>query len=479
MGLGLSKDIAVAWRPFPGSQTRYLTCPHFEVLYEGTRGPGKTETLLVDFLQHVGQGFGAAWRGIIFRKEYKHLDDVVTKSKRLFKRIFPEARFLGSKSDYKWVFPTGEELLFRTFKNPDDYWNYHGHEYPFIGWEELTNWPNDLCYLSMFSCCRSAVPNMPRKYRSTCNPWGAGHSWVKSRFIDPAPAEKAITNEFGLKRVRIHGHVYENLALLKAQPEYIQQLESIENENLKRAWLHGDWDIVVGGFLQGLWDRDKHVVKPFRPPLSWPRWRAMDWGFAKPYSVGWYCIDPDGKTYRYREMYGYGGKADTGSRQTATEVAREIVKAEAKERKAGCKFKRNPADSNIWHNIGEEKTIAELFKQKKVIWVPAKKGPGSRVNGAQVVIQTLRDESFAVTEDCLHFLRTVPILEPDEHNWEDVDTTQEDHAWDEWRYSTVSRHKGKRDGPKQSGPKHGTFEHLIQNVGKKPLPLQKSTYTIS
>ena len=84
---------SIAWQPHPGSQTLFLACPVTECLYEGTRGPGKTDALLVDFAQHVGQGFGASWRGILFRQSYPQLADVVSKSKRIFRQVFPDARF--------------------------------------------------------------------------------------------------------------------------------------------------------------------------------------------------------------------------------------------------------------------------------------------------------------------------------------------------------------------------------------------------
>ena len=73
--------------------------------------------------------------GIIFRQTYKQLQDLIAKSKKWFPRIWPEAKWNGS--DYSWTWPTGEQLLLRHFNKDDDYWNYHGHEYPFIGWDAL------------------------------------------------------------------------------------------------------------------------------------------------------------------------------------------------------------------------------------------------------------------------------------------------------------------------------------------------------
>jgi len=84
------------------------------ILYEGTRGPGKTDAQLMAFRKHVGRGYGRFWRGVIFDREYKNLDDLISKSLRWFPQLDgPKPKFLSSTSDLKWVWETGEELLFR------------------------------------------------------------------------------------------------------------------------------------------------------------------------------------------------------------------------------------------------------------------------------------------------------------------------------------------------------------------------------
>lgn len=479
----------VGWAPFPGGQVQYLSCPVREIFLEGNRGGGKTELLLVAYLAHVGK-HGDAWRGIIFRREYKHLEDLIAKSKRLFRKLGVKAEWKSSKSDYKWVFEGGEELIFRAMKDPEDYWNYHGHEYPFIAWEELTNYPDDQCYEKMKSCNRCSVPGVPRMYHSTGNPFGAGHGWVKQRFIDLGPSGTIYRNpKTGQMRVRIHVDLEDNKALLAADPEYISQLEAIDNPSLRKAWREGDWNITVGGFLQGVWDHDIHVVDSDHldgwenglPPRDWKVWRALDMGFAAPFSVGWYTKDPaTGDIYRYRELYGWGGKPNVGTRASPDEVAEEIVKIEARERAMGIEFRKNPADTSLWGATsqkvaGREITQAELMRQVtdaegvSINWIPAKKGPGSRINGAQVVVQALKNSKkgkrggFYVTRNCRHFIRTVPILMPDPDNWEDVDTDMEDHAWDEWRYSMTSHQKVFLEKDKDDGePKPFTFDWLCK-----------------
>ena len=125
---GILKGSEVIFRPNAGSQSFFLTCPAFEVLITGTRGSGKTLVLLMDFLRDVGVGWGAAWRGIIFRQTYKQLFDVITKAHEWIPQIFPEASF--NVADMRWTFPDGEQLLFRYMERPSDYWNYHGWEIP-------------------------------------------------------------------------------------------------------------------------------------------------------------------------------------------------------------------------------------------------------------------------------------------------------------------------------------------------------------
>ena len=154
----VTQQINVVWRPLPGtSQELAISCPANEILYCGTRGCGKTDVQIMKFAKYVGLGYGRFWRGIIFDREYKNLDDLVSRTKRWFYELYgDQATFLASKSEYKWVWKTGEELLIRTMKNEEDYDDYHGQEFPFIGWNELTKYPDKNCYESMLSCNRSS-----------------------------------------------------------------------------------------------------------------------------------------------------------------------------------------------------------------------------------------------------------------------------------------------------------------------------------
>ena len=473
----------VIWKPQAGSQEMFLTCPLFEVLYEGTRGPGKTDALLMDFCQHVGRGYGAGWKGILFRQTYKQLTDVISKTKKWFPQIWPTAKY--NATEHHWVWPEGETLLLRQFARHDDYWNYHGHEYPWVGWEELCNWADDVGYKRMMSTCRSSEKGIPRRYRATTNPYGPGHNWVKARWRLPQSRGLIIRDSLDednrpeAPRIAIHGHLLENKILLDADPGYMDRLRgSARNEAELKAWMEGSWDIVAGGMFDDLWDPKTHVIPAFPVPHSWRIDRSFDWGSSAPFSVGWWAESDgtdvslsDGKVlatvrgdlFRIAEWYGWRkNKPNEGLRMLASDVAKGIVEREILWGIHG-RVKAGPADTAIY-TVENGRSIAmdmaKPFRRdngemvKGVHWTRADKRPGSRKTGWEMLRRALsksvrdgkpREEpGIFIFENCTHFMRTVPVLPRDEKDLDDVDTKAEDHVADEARYRV--RAMGKRVG---------------------------------
>jgi len=458
-----------SWIALPGSQQLFLSCPIREALYEGTRGPGKTESLLMSFAQFTGRGFGSHWRGVIFRETYKQLDDLITKSKRWFRDIFPEARY--NAGSFTWEWPDGEALLLRHMARPDDYYNYHGHEYPFIGWEELTRWSNLSCYDAMMACNRSGHPDVPRIVRSTTNPHGRGHNAVKRRFITPASRGSVIVDELSpLGRVAIHGSIEENLALLNADPDYIRQLEATEDPNRRAAWRWGSWDISSGGMFDDLWDAGSHVVPAFDVPRGWRLDRCHDWGSARPSATLWFAESdgvpfaettggkktgrelwfPRGHLIVADELYTWTGKENEGKRWTPTKIGQAIVQRE-RERGWTGRVRPGPADASIFTAEPGEKSIAQKLEAAGAVFVPSFKGPGSRVNGWQLVrdllsatlgddvTRRMEEPGLSFMDRCRQTLRTLPSAPRDETDPDDVDTEAEDHIADVVRYKALAR----------------------------------------
>ena len=439
-----------------------------------------TDALLMSFGIHVGLGFGSDWRGILFRQTYKQLADVIAKTQQWFPRIWPRARWNGT--EHSWSWESGEKLLLRQFAREADYWSIHGHQYPWIGWEELCNWHSDVGYKRLFSCCRSTNPHVPRMIRATTNPYGPGHNWVKARFLPDQTnmkVRKDLISFEGHKeppRLAIFSPLEENKILLKADPDYISKIAaSARNEAERRAWMEGSWDIVSGGMFDDVWDPSYNVVAPFHIPLNWRIDRSFDWGSSKPFSVGWWATAtgedvplPDGgirstirgDLYRIDEMYGWTGRPNEGRRLLASEISEEIVRHEIKlgfrdpRNPHWCRVKTGVADSSIF--TAENGNCIATDMQAKVRmddgvvyrgvrWSPADKSPGSRATGWDQMRRMLKNAhpsrlgprekpGLFVFDRCENFIRTVPVLPRDELDQDDIDDSSEDHIADETRY---------------------------------------------
>lgn len=476
----------VVWVPHAGSQALALCCPCHHILYEGSRGPGKTDAQLMFFRKLVGKGYGMHWRGIIFDREYKHLDDVINKSLRWFPSFRDGARFLRSTGAYKWVWPTGEELLFRQVKRKDDYWSYHGQEFAFIGWNELCKFPNSELYDSMMSCNRTSflpsehspdldnpLPKIPLTVFATTNPYGPGHGWVKKRFIDPAPAGvilSTVTEVFNPQtqqqekvtktQVRIFGSYRENRYLT---PEYVAELEKQRDKNKRKAWLSGDWNIVAGGAIDDLWEEEIHVVPRFVVPTTWRLDRAHDWGSTKPFSNGWWALANgeearllDGRIFCpvkgslicFAEWYGaQPDEVNVGLQLSAKVVAQGIKTIESRLREQGWINKQvwpGPADNAIWNrdigNRPDVDSIATTMEKEGVEWEHSDKSPGSRRNGLQLLRDRLENaltgEGPAIyfMSHCRDAIANLPTLPRCPKDPDDVDSEAEDHIYDQVRY---------------------------------------------
>ena len=114
----------------------------------------------------------------------------------------------------------------------------------------------------------------PCKFLGTGNPGGPGHSWVKARYIDPAPLGYEIiisefTNPFNgrklaKERVFIPSKVTDNKYL---GDSYIANLSQVGSEELVRAWLQGDWNVIAGAYFPEF--SQEHIIEPFLIPKHW------------------------------------------------------------------------------------------------------------------------------------------------------------------------------------------------------------------
>lgn len=434
---------SIPWRPQPGPQREAIR-KHWvdELFFGGAVGGGKSDYLLGDFAQDVPQPWGPHWHGILFRKTHPQLEELIARSQVIYPGWFPGVHWQEGKTT--WVWPNGATLKMRHLESVSDWMNYWGHQYTWIGWDELPLWPDLTAYVKLKARLRSAhdVPN--KRIRASGNPGGLAHAAVKAYFrIDQHPLGGVVFEEGGATRLFVRSRLSDNHILLVSDPTYLVRLRGLGNTELVRAWVDGDWNVIAGAFFTEF-NPEHHVVAPRTLPAHWTRFRSMDWGSAKPFCVGWYAVSdgelpafPRGALVKYREWYGMKeGQPNVGLKLTAEEVGRGI-----REREQGETIQYGVLDPAAFAEDGGPSIAFRLgvfFRRADNKRVGSKGAMG----GWDQLRERLKGDERAMLyffASCTHTIRTLPALQHDENRPEDVDTASEDHAPDETRYACMSR----------------------------------------
>ena len=445
-------DRNIIWQPQP-KQIAFMQRPEFECLYGGAAGGGKSDALVVEALRQVHIPY---YKALILRKTYPQLTELIDKSQLIYPRAIPGAKY--NSTTHTWTFPSGAKVVFGSMPHNKSKTDYQGKAFDLICFDELTHFEYDE-YTYLYSRCRPNGPGTRCYIRATTNPGGKGHNWVKDRFITAAPPmtpiveDVEVTDNKGKKihikrdRIFVPATVFDNQKLLDNDPSYIASLGMMP-EAEKRALLYGDWESFSGQVFNE-WRNDPahyddrlwtHVVNPFPIPESWPIVRGMDWGYAKPFSIGWYAVGPGGVLYRIRELYGCTGEPNTGVKWTPQRCAQEVWEIEHDDPNLAGRYIYGVADSAIFASDSGI-PIVEAFEEAGIYFDKGSKQriPGKMQCHYRLAFDEDGESMFYVFNTCKHFIRCIPSLVYDETNVEDVDTSQEDHNYDEWRYVCMSR----------------------------------------
>lgn len=437
----------VIWTPQP-KQAAFMARGEWEALYGGAAGGGKSDALVIEALRQIHIPW---YKGIIFRKTFPEARELIEKSHRYYKRVCPEAKY--NASEHVWRFPSGATIEFGSMQYTKDREKVQGRAFDYIAFDELTHFAFDE-YSYLFSRCRPNGPGTECYIRATANPGGVGHGWVKERFITAAAPLETIWDEIEWEdpngtthkkmrsRVFVPSTVFDNKALLANDPDYVAALASLP-EAEKRALLYGDWDTFSGQvFIE--WrnaadhyeDRhNTHVINPFAIPREWKIFCGMDWGYAKPFAIGWFALAPDRRLYMIREFYGCTGSPDVGVKMEPHEVARHIKEIEQTDPNLKDRQIRRIGDPAIWGTQTGE-SIGKMFEDERIYF---EKGNNARIDGKMQMHYRFAFDNeglpmLQIFKTCKHFIRTVPNLVYDETYVEDVDTDGEDHLYDMARY---------------------------------------------
>ena len=415
-------------------QNLFITSPAFETLFGGAAGGGKSYGQLIDALLYALKYPKSSQ--IIFRRTFPDLEKSLIRKSQEF---YPRKRAEYNSGKHFWKFFNGSIIDFGYIDHESDVYQYQSAEYDVIRFDELTHF-TEYMYVYMISRCRGANP-YPKGIKSSTNPGGIGHTWVKKRFIDIGEPNKVheckLETGETVTRIFIPSLVQDNKFLLDYDPNYVKRLDNLP-EKERKALKYGDWDIYDGQYFSEF-KRSVHVIEPIEIPKHWNKYIALDYGLDK-FAVLFIAVDTKGKAYVYNKIH---------KENVIVSAAAQTLKSYMR----GEEFKAIYAPPDLWNrNRDTGKSTAEIFRDNGVVLT---KSSNARIPGWLAVkewlkIRKMQNEQTGEIEEVsdLAIFNTVdvlieylPAIQHDEKNPNDCSNEPHEltHICDALRYFCVSR----------------------------------------
>jgi len=328
------------------------------------------------------------------------------------------------------------------FRNLDDPSKYASSEWAFILVDELTKNKIDIFTFLRTRLRWPGLDDIECQFVAGTNPGGIGHSWVKQLWMDKDFPEEFIKP----KDYRSQFDYVPSLASDNPNlgSDYWAQLSTLP-EQLRRAFKDGDWDIFIGqAFPQ--FSRQKHVGKVINIPDYAQLYMTFDWGFGAPFSIGWWWVDADGRIWRFAEWYGWNGHPNQGLRLEDSAIADGILQ---RERDLGITgrniirlsgpdcFSKKPN----YQGGGQGPSTSEVFASRGILLNPGDASRELKIRQFRERLTVKEGEMpmMMIAPECDQFIRTIPNLVMDERHIEDIDTSGEDHIYDEACHICMAR----------------------------------------
>lgn len=400
-------------------QQAFINASAPEVLFGGAAGGGKSYGQMVDALLFALKYPKS--KQLILRRTYKELEKSLI---RTAQELYPRSIFGYNSTKYYGIFQNGSIIDFGYCDTENDVYKYQSAEFDVIRFDELTHF-TEFMYIYLISRVRG-VNGYPKQVKSSTNPGGVGHSWVKARFIDIGAPDVQHGD-----RIFLPSKIQDNQFLMKSDPDYIKRLQNLSEKDQK-ALLYGDWDIFDGQYFTEF-KRDLHVVEPFEIPKHWRRYFTLDYGLDM-LAGYWIAVDTENYAYVYREIY---------KPNLIISDAAEEIKALDDE---GVFAYLAPGD--LWNRRQDTgKSAAEIFFEHGV---PITKASNNRVQGWLNLKEWLKPlpdmfgkltPHLRIFNNCVNLIRCLPGVQIDAKNPSDVATEPHEltHAPDAIRYFVAGR----------------------------------------
>ncbi|MBQ4325052.1 MAG: terminase family protein [Clostridia bacterium] len=273
-------------------QKAFLDATATEVLFGGAAGGGKSYGQLIDALLYALTY--PASKQLILRRTYAELEKSLI---RVSLALFPRQIYTYHATSHTGHFRNGSLIDFGYCATENDVFQYQSAEYDVVRFDELTHF-TEFQYVYLISRVRGAN-GYPKQIKSSTNPGGVGHGWVKARFVDPAPPSTVFFAPDGSSRVFIPSRIDDNQFLTRLDPDYKRRLMALP-EREQKALLLGDWNIFEGQYFTEF-SYEVHTCDPIPLPAEWRRYRTIDYGLDR-LACLWIAVDGERNVYVYREL---------------------------------------------------------------------------------------------------------------------------------------------------------------------------------
>lgn len=280
-------------REFRGEGARLFTDHSPEVFLSGPAGTGKS--MICFTYMHKLAVENRGFRGLIIRETRSSLTNtgLVTFEEQV---LGPGHALVkgGPKRRYRetYQYPNGSVIDVGGMDRPSKVLS---SEYDVIFVQQAEEVSEDAWETLMTRLRNYKIPW--QQIVGDCNPSYPTH-WLRQR----ASKNKAVMLDC---RHEDNPLLYDGRAWTDIGRDYLSKLDALTGVR-KRRLRYGEWAASEGAIYADYWQRTVHMVDSFTIPREWPRYRVIDFGYTNPLVCQWWAQDPDGRLYRYREIYKTG-----------------------------------------------------------------------------------------------------------------------------------------------------------------------------